>query len=143
MASDNRISITLTPAKKAAIAAAIAALKAELADVTINLTAEERQSLPKIGDKTLAFDEKCKVYMPQRPDLVPGFVDMAEMTIDRTLVADFIPFASELKPICEAVEDTIALAFTDIYVNDLSFYQSVKQASKRGVPGTDTIYNDL
>ena len=143
MASDNRISLTLTPTKKAAILAAVAALKAELVGVTINLTVDERQTLPKIGDKTLAFDEKCKTYMSQRPELVPGFVDMAEMVKDRALVADLAPILSELLPICEGVEDTMSLAYTDIYLSDLSFYQSVKQAAKRGAAGTDTIYNDL
>lgn len=143
MASDNRISITITPTKKAAILAAVAALKTELAGIIINLTAEERQALPKIGDKTLAFDEKCKLYMAQRPDLVPGFVDMAEMAKDRALIADLLPVLTELAPICEGLEDTVSLSYTDIYMSDLSFYQNVKQASKRGASGTDTIYNDL
>ena len=143
MASDNRISITITPTKKAAILAAVAALKTELAGIIINLTAEERQALPKIGDKTLAFDEKCKLYMAQRPDLVPGFVDMTEMAKDRALVADLLPVLTELAPICEGLEDTVSLSYTDIYMSDLSFYQNVKQASKRGASGSDTIYNDL
>jgi hypothetical protein len=59
MASDNRISLDITAAQKTAIVDAVMALKAALNGITINLTKEERQSLPKIGDKTLAFDEKC------------------------------------------------------------------------------------
>ena len=143
MASDNRISIEITPAKKTAIEAAIAALKAELAGITINLTKEERQTLAKVGDKTLAFDEKCKAYMGSRPELVPGFIDGDELAKDRKLVADLLPCLRELAPICEGLEDTISLAYTDIFVADLAFHASVKQAAKRGVPGTDTIYDDL
>lgn len=143
MASDNRISIELTAAQKTAITDAVTALKEALEGIIINLTKEERQSLPKIADKTLAFDEKCKAYMASRPELVPGFIDMTEMAKDRQLVADLLPCLQEIAPICEGLEDTISLAYTDIYVADLAFHATVKQAAKRGVPGTDTIYDDL
>lgn len=143
MASDNRISLDITAAQKTAIVDAVAALKAALQGITINLTKEERQSLPKVGDKTLAFDEKCKAYMASRPELVPGFIDMAELAKDRKLVADLLPCLQEVAPIAEALEDTISLAYTDIYIADLAFHANVKQAAKRGVPGTDTIYDDL
>ena len=109
----------------------------------INLNKDERQSLPKIADKTLAFDEKCKAYMTSRPELVPGFIDAAELAKDRKLIDDLLPCLRELAPICEGLEDTVSLAYTDVYVADLAFHANVKQAAKRGVPGTDTIYDDL
>jgi hypothetical protein len=143
MASDNRISLEITAAQKTAIVDAVMALKAALQGITINLTKEERQSLPKVGDKTLAFDEKCKAYMASRPELVPGFIDMAELAKDRKTVADLLPCLQEIAPICEGLEDTVSLAYTDIYIADLAFHANVKQAAKRGVPGTDTIYDDL
>ena len=143
MASANRISLEITAAQKTAIVDAVTALKAALQGIIINLTKEERQSLPKVGDKTLAFDEKCKAYMASRPELVPGFIDMAELAKDRKLVADLLPCLQEIAPICEGLEDTVSLAYTDIYIADLAFHANVKQAAKRGVPGTDTIYDDL
>jgi len=143
MGSDNRISRSLTPAEEAAIVDAVTALKTALEGITINLTADERQSLPRIGDNSLAFDEKCAAYMASRADLVPSFLDLAEMAKDRKLVADLLPCFRELAPICEGLEDTIMLANSDNMVGDLAFYQNVRQAAKRGVTGTDTIYNDL
>lgn len=143
MANDNRISVEISPAKKAAIEAAVSALKTELAGITINLTMQERQSLPRIGNNSLAFDEKCAAYMASRPDLVPSFLDTAEMTKDRKLVADLLPCLREIAPICEGLEDTIMLANSDNMVGDLAFYQNVKQAAKRGVSGADSIFNDL
>ena len=143
MASDNRISIDITPVQKTAIVDAVAALKTALQGIIINLTKEERQTLPKIGDKTLAFDEKCKAYMASRPELVPGFIDLVELAKDRKGIADLLPCLQEIAPICEGLEDTISLLYTDIYVADLAFYANVKQAKKRGVPGTDTIYDDM
>lgn len=143
MASDNRISTEITAAQLTAITDAIDALKDTLEGITINLTVDERQALPRIGDATLAFDEKCAGYMANRPDLVPSFLDTAEMAKDRKLVADLLPALRALAPICEGLEDTIMLANSDNYVGDLAFYQNVRQAAKRGVAGTDTIYNDL
>ena len=114
MASDNRISLDITAAQKAAIVDAVMALKAALNGITINLTKEERQSLPKIGDKTLAFDEKCQAYMAARPELVPGFIDMAELAKDRKAIADLLPCLREIAPICEGIEDTITLANSEM-----------------------------
>ncbi|MBL9145495.1 MAG: hypothetical protein JNM99_17595 [Verrucomicrobiaceae bacterium] len=143
MASDNRISLEITAAQKAAIVSAVTALKTALDGITINLTADERRALPKIGDKTQAFDEKCAAYMASRPDLVPSFLDTAEMAKDRKLVADLLPCLRELAPLCEGLEDTITLANSDNLMGDLAFYQNVQQAAKRGVPGTNTILDDL
>lgn len=143
MASDNRISLEITPAQKTALVNAVTALKTALDGITINLTKDERQTLPKIGDKTIAFDEKCAAYMAARPELVPSFLDVAELAKDRALIADLLPCLREISPICEGLEDTVTLAYSDVYVADLAFHQNVKQAAKRGVPGTDTIYDDL
>jgi hypothetical protein len=143
MASDNRISLEITAAQKAAIETAIGGLKTALDGMLINLTPEEKQSLPRIGDNTLAFDEKCAAYMASRADLVPSFLDTDEMAKDRKLVADLLPCFRELAPLCEGLEDTIMLANSDNMVGDLAFYQNVRQAAKRGVPGANTIYDDL
>lgn len=143
MANDNRISLELTPAQKTAITTAVADLKTALDGILTNLNVDERQSLPKIGDKTLAFDEKCQAYMASRPELVPSFLDMAEMVKDRQLVADLRPCLLELQQLVEGLDDTITLANSDNLMGDLAFYQNVRAAAKRGVPGTDTILNDL
>jgi hypothetical protein len=143
MASDNRISLQITPAQKAAIDDAIAALKTAMAGLLINLTPEEKHSLPRIGDKSLAFDEKCAAYMASRADLVPSFLDLAEVAADRELVSTLLPCLRELSPIVGGLEDTIMLANSDNMVADLAFYQNVKQAAKRGVAGAGTIYDDL
>ena len=67
MASDNMISLQITPAQQTAITAAAGALKTAMAGLLINMTPEERPSLPRIWDKSLAFDEKCAGYMATHP----------------------------------------------------------------------------
>lgn len=143
MASDNRISLQITPAQQTAITAAVGALKTAIAGLLINLTPEEKQSLPRIGDKSLAFDEKCAGYMTAHPELVPSFLNLPEMESDRQVVATLLPILRDLAPIVGGLEDTIMLANSDNMVADLAFYQNVKQAAKRGVAGSGTIYDDL
>ena len=87
MPSDNRISATILAVDKAAVLAAIATIRTKL-PFLVNLTMDERQGLPKMADKTLAFDVKCAAYMTAHPELVPSFVNVAELAKDRTLVAD-------------------------------------------------------
>lgn len=143
MATDNRISIAVDDAQITAVNDAITALKTALAGLTTNLSESEKASLPKIGDKTLAFDEKCKNYMADREDLIPGFVDAGELAKDRELIDVLLPLLREIAPMHSDLENTITLAYSDVYVADLAFYQNVKQAAKRGVNGAEAIYDDL
>lgn len=49
----------------------------------------------------------------------------------------------ELRQLCEKVDDTLMLVGSEIWMADLSFYQTVKQAARRDVGGADTLYDDL
>lgn len=142
MPNDNRISATLSAADKTTILTKITEIRA-LLPFMINLTPAERQELPKLGDKTLAFDEKCKTYMAQNPTLVPGFVNVTEVDKDRALRLPLNDVLRELTALCEAVGDTTLLAGSEIYMADLAFYQNVRQAAKRGVVGSNSIYDEL
>jgi hypothetical protein len=81
--------------------------------------------------------------MADRPDLLPGFTDPVEVLQDRDLVAALLPVMREIAPILSDLESTILLAYSDLYVADLAFYQNVKQAARRGVNGAEAIYEDL
>ena len=109
----------------------------------MNLTTVERKELPKLGDRTVAFDEKCAGYMATHPELVPSFVATAELTKDRVLRNDLADIFRELSMVVEGVEDTMLLVGSEAYMADLSFYQNVRQAAQRGVVGADSIYDDL
>ena len=142
MPSDNRISATLAPADKAAVLAAIQTIRTKL-PFLVNLTADERRHLPKMSDKTVAFDNKCAGYMAAHPELVPSFVNTTELGKDRALRNDLLDIQQELLQAAEGVDDTIMLASSEAYMADLSFYQNIRQAAKHGVVGADSIYNDL
>jgi len=142
MPADNRISAVLAPADKTAVLDAINTIKTKL-PFLVNLSADERRKLPKMSDKTLAFDEKCASYMAAHPELIPGYVDADEVTKDRNLRTDLTDVLQQAQQVVEGIEDTVMLAASEAYMADLSFYQNVRQAAQRGVVGVDTIYNDL
>lgn len=49
----------------------------------------------------------------------------------------------ELRQLCYEVNDTLMLVGSEIWMADLSFYKTVKQAARRDVGGADTLYDDL
>ena len=99
--------------------------------------------MPKFGAASLAFDEQCASYMASAPNLVPPFVTVAEVAKDRALRLVLSDIVRELRKLCEMVDDTLMQVGSEIWLADLSFYQTVRQAARRDVPGADTIYDEL
>lgn len=138
MPDDNRISAALTEANKTAILQKITEIRA-LLPFLVNLTPDERQALPKLGERTLGFDEKCAGYMAANPKLVPGFVDVDELGKDRALRSPLAEVVRELDALTQSVDDTVTLVGHEIYMSELAFYQNVRQAAKRGIAGAQPI----
>lgn len=142
MPDDNRISAEVTAANKTAILTKITEIKA-LLPFLINLTKDERMTLPKLGGSSLQFDEQCASYMASAPNLVPPFLTVAEVDKDRALRLVLADIWREVNKLCEAVDDTLLVVGSEIWLADLSFYQTVRQAARRNVVGADSIYDDL
>jgi hypothetical protein len=139
---DNRISAELTAPNKASILAKINEIKA-LLPFLLNLTVEEKSSLPKMATFRDGMDEAFSMEMMANPGLVPSFVNMTELGKDRALRSALRDIFQQLGPLCEGVDDTLTAAGVDTYLAYLSFYNNVKQAAKRNVPGANTIYDNL
>lgn len=128
---------------------ALATIKQKIADINallpflINLTEEERQTLPKMGDKTLSFVQKALQYAQANPSLVPPYVNITELKKDLQLSEDLTSVLQPITQLQEALDDTTMAAGSESYIAALAFYGSVKQAAKLNVPGTQAIYNDL
>jgi hypothetical protein len=142
MPDDNRISATVSPTDKTAILTKITEIQV-LLPFLLNLTKDERIQLPKLGSASLAFDEQCASYMATAPNLIPPFVDPAEVTKDRNLRLVLADVLREARKLCEALDDTLMQVGSEIWMADLSFYQTVRQAARRSVVGADAIYDEL
>lgn len=144
MSLSNRISTEITTGQSAAISAAIEALKAALAPVlVVSLSAEERISTLKMGDRTLAFVGKTLEYATQNPTLVPGYIDLSEAKKDNELASHIYTIYQQLSTILRGIEDTGMVAGSEAYEAALIIYYSIKGASRSNVPGTQAMHDDL
>jgi hypothetical protein len=142
MSSDNRISAVMSDEQVATVQAAVAAIR-EVLPFLVTLSAQERQALPRLGPKSVGFDEKCVTYMANRPQFVPGFVDPSEVQKDRALRAQMLKFAAELETLAGSVDDTLQLVASEVWMADLAYYQSVREAAHRGRDGAQDVCDDL
>ena len=142
MTDDNRISATLTAQDITDINAALQTIRTKL-PFLLSITNQERQEMAKLGDKSVGFDEKCAAYIASNPEFLPGFVATAEVSKDRALRAQFMQFWPNLQTLHEAVDDTLMIVNSELWLADLAYYQTVREAARRGRAGADTIYNDL
>ena len=144
MAQENKISTQIPSQTMTGINEHLNALNTALKDVLVfNLTAEERQSLRIMGDKTLAFVQKSIEYAKANPALVPAYLDMNEASKDFELTHDLYSILQKVNTLQRALEDTMLVAGSEAYDAALIFYNSVKGASRVNVPGSEAVYNDL
>ena len=143
MGDTDLISLNIPEEDKTAISGAIQVLKDKLFPHLVSLTPDERMELPKMGDKTVSFVTKNFEYSGENPEMVPVYVDKAKLGTDVNGVIELRGYYLPLQQICDALSDSIMLAGSEAYVSALSIYNVVKDAAKRGVPGAQTIYEDL
>ena len=142
MSSDNRISEELSDEQVTTVQGALATIRGAL-PFLLTLSAQERRELPRLGPKSVGFDEKCVTYMTNRAQFVPGFVDLAEVQKDRALRSQLLRFAAELQTLAASVDDTLQLVASEVWMADLAYYQSVREAAHRGRDGAQDVYDDL
>lgn len=142
MPDDNRISATLADDDLAAIHEALNALRARLPWL-LSLTTAERVALAKLGDKSVGFDEKCRTYMASKPEFLPGFVSAAEVDKDRVLRTQVQRVLADVRALADQLDDTLMVLGNELWLADLAYYQNVRAAARRGIPGAEIIYEDL
>lgn len=142
MTNDNRVSATLDAAAITAIQGALQTIRTQL-PFLIELPDAERQSIPKLGEKTVGFDEKCLAYIGTNPEFLPGFIDPAEVDKDRALRSQMQQFYPDLKTLFDQISDTLLVVGSEIYMADLAYYQAVREAARRARPGAEVVYKDL
>ena len=142
MSRDNRLSAALDAAAIDTIRTSVQTIRAQL-PFLVSLTPQERKELPKMGEKSIGFDEKCIAYMQSNPEFLPGFVDTAEVDKDRALRTQMLRFAAELRSLAQQVDDSLTVLGSEIWMADLAYYQSAREGARRGRAGAQGIYDDL
>lgn len=123
---ENRIDASLSIGDRDAVLGLIQDIRTKL-PFLVDLTIEDRQSLPKMGDKSRAFVGQAVTLAEQNDDFLPRSFDVAEMRQDVDLTDQLLPILTALAQLTELVEDTYTLAGSDAYSAALIIYNSAKR----------------
>jgi hypothetical protein len=129
--SQNKVSSALTAAAVANINAAIATIRTNL-PFLINLTHEERQSLPRAGDGSQAFVQASLIFADQHPEALPASFNRAEFKKDGDLLLPFAPVVAAIKQLNEDTQDTNLALNSDAFVQSLDVYAYAKANNRSG-----------
>ncbi len=143
MATENLVSIKISPEDKDKITAAVAELKNVLKPLLVSLTPDERREIPKMGDGTAPFVEKTMDYAKSNPEFAPPYMDVPEMEVDLQAVEDLTSVYRPLLQLMQQLDDSIMLSGSEAYVASLAYYNSVKIGSRMNIPNAKAIYDDL
>jgi hypothetical protein len=131
MTTSNYISGVLSDADKQTVMTALDAIQAKLTFLK-DMTPEERRLLPKMGDKSRAFVQKCLEVAKQNPGVLPRNFDMDEYARDVKLAMDLSELGLRLQRLNEMLSDTMTAVGSDAYSASLVVYQAAKLAGKGG-----------
>jgi len=126
---DNRVSAELSEADQQSVLAAIETIRQKL-PFLIDLTPEQRRSLPKMGDKSRAFVAQALDVAAQNEDILPRSFDVEEMRKDVELIAALAPILTALAQLQELIEDTFLEVGSEAYTSALLVYQFAHRAGK-------------
>lgn len=140
---ENRVHIQMIEADMTAIQDAINVLNSKLSPILKTLDAQERRTLPKMGDGTEPFVEKAIDYAKANPQFMPPYIEVENMEVDFVSVQALNSILRPMRQLMDGLEDTIMLAGSEAYVAALSYYNSVKMGQKMNMPGAEAIHTDL
>jgi hypothetical protein len=118
-------------------------IKALMAPYLKALTAAERRELPKMADKTFPFVSKALDYAESNPEFAPKYLNVEALQIDVQAVTDLTSVEQPALNFSTQLNDTIMLCGSEAYVAALMYYNSVKEAARRNIPGAKAIFDDL
>lgn len=127
----NRISASLKPADADTIVKAVRDLR-KLMPFLVDLTAEERRELFRVGDKSVAFIRKAQQAALAHSAALPRGFDIDEFTKDAELMDALYPVVMELRQLGNTLEDTFALAGSEAYAGALVVYRSLRDNDADG-----------
>lgn len=140
--SNNRISAVMTDQMIGQVKTAFQDLNAAM-PFLIGLNTDERVTLPKMSTINKGFVEDALNVIVNNQNLFPNYINIEELKKDLALYSQLDEILTIGMQFIEKVRDTQMLAGSEAYVAALSVYRMTEAASKAGIPGGDTIYNQL
>jgi hypothetical protein len=132
---------SLSPQDIEAIKAALQTVQEKL-PFLITLSNEERRSLLKMGDKSLAFVNNSITAAQSNRNILPASFDVEELVRDYQLATALTEVLISMRQITEQVDDTLLAVGSEAMSSSLTVYDYVKTAAKK-TPGLKTVAEQL
>lgn len=143
MSTNNQISVEIPQTVLTEVNQKLQDCKTLLAPYLKALTADQRKSLFKMGDKTVATVQKVKNYLETNPEFAPNYMDKSEFLKDEAVVTGLNPLSNLAEQLASDLDDTIILAGSEALMASMLYYGSTKEAASKGVATAKPIYEDL
>jgi len=124
------------------IRGAIELIREALQPYLISLSPEERKSIPRLTNNSLAFIEKA-VKQAERISNLPEEFDVREMRADMATVANLAELYSPLKKLCTDLNDTILFSGKEVFQSSIALYSFLNSAMTNGSPQLEKVNFDL
>lgn len=119
------------------------AIKKILTPYLLSLTPNERKSMLRMADKTVAFVQKTTEYASTNASFVPAFVDLAELKQDTAGMTALTPLRQQFEQLSLDTDSTVMMAGSEAYGNSLTIYNNIKFLAKNKQPGAQAAFDDL
>ena len=103
----------------------------------------EIKSLSKLGDIRIPFVEKVAQYAVSNPEFLPPFADVPEFTTDFKAFTDLREMVRPLRQIIDNLENSMTVSGSEAWDFARNYYKTVQFQARMGVPGAQTILDDL
>jgi hypothetical protein len=140
--TNNRLSVVMTATQVQAVKDALQTILTNM-PFLIGLTSEERMTLPKISVSNKVFTEDALNVVSNNTGLLPGYFSASGFQQDLELYRQLDELTTMAKGIVERMDDTQLLAGSEAYVSALTAYKLFGAAADAGIPGADTLYDQL
>ena len=127
--SQNLVSLHLTAAEIAAIEAALTTLENAF-KLFIELSADDKRGLARMGDKSEAFCRQTLIVLAQNQQMLPPSFDLAEAENDLTSLDQLRPLIARLRQLMAKADDTETALGSDILSAAREGYAFAKIAGK-------------
>ncbi len=126
----NPISATLSPDDRATITQALEQIRDRL-PFLVDLMAEERKSIPKMGDKSRTFVNKALDMASKNAEFLPRSFDVEEMRKDVQLFDALSSLSLSIVQLQDLVDDTCMALGNEAYTAALTVYNYAKTTGQK------------
>lgn len=139
----NRVSITITDAQKNDIKDKTADLATVTNDFTTVIDKDTLNSLSTIADGRIPFVEKVAQYAVSNPEFLQPLADVGEFQIDFKAFKDLREVVLPMRVIVNNLLASMRVSGSEAWRFALNYYSSLQFHARMGVPGAQTILDEL